>query len=63
MCIGEELAAEERARGDDLEQQLRDKEQEVIEVRKRGGDQLQEIAQELADVKEEKMNLEQSKEN
>ena len=52
-----------RTRGDDLEQQLQDKKQEVIEVRKRGEEQLQESARELANVREEKQNLEQSKKN
>ena len=52
-----------RTRGDDLEQQLQDKKQEVIKVRKRGEEQLQESAQELANVREEKQNLEQSKKN
>ena len=52
-----------RTRGDDLEQQLQDKKQEVIKVRKRGEEQLQESARELANVREEKQNLEQSKKN
>ena len=52
-----------KTRGDDLEQQLQDKKQEVIEMRKRGEEQLQESAWELANVREEKQNLEQSKEN
>ena len=52
-----------KTRGDDLEQQLQDKKQEVIEMRKKGEEQFQESAQELANVREEKLNLEQSKEN
>lgn len=59
----DEELKELRTRGFDLEQQLQDKKQEVIEVRKRGEEQLQESARELANVREEKQNLEQSKKN